>query len=186
MKNQMQNEYQQLCEAIEHQVGRTMQTPLDFNWLSERIFERVHETISPTTLMRLWGYRSGVVPRQATVDILARFLGYADYREFLNKSKETTVSRNDEEAKVESDEGRRKGKCRKPRWWMLGGQFLLWLSACGGCSANAGMRIQRCLQEQRTGPVQYATRSVILTAWMSGHSLVVAGQWRKTERWPIS
>ena len=117
----MQNEYQQLCEAIERQMGRAMQSPLDFKWLSERIFERVHETLSPTTLMRLWGYRTGVVPRQATLDILARFLGYEDYREFLNKSKETTESRNGEEAKVESDEGSRGGKRRKLRWWILGG-----------------------------------------------------------------
>lgn len=116
----MQNEYQQLCEAIERQMGRAMQSPLDFKWLSGRVFERVHETLSPTTLMRLWGYRTGVVPRQATLDILARFLGYEDYREFLNKSKETTESRNDEEAKVESDEGSRGGKRRKLRWWIAG------------------------------------------------------------------
>ena len=131
----MQNEYQQLCEAIERQMGRAMQSPLDFKWLSERIFERVHETLSPTTLMRLWGYRTGVVPRQATLDILARFLGYADYREFLNKSKKTTESRNDEEAKVESDERSRGGKRRKLRWWILGGG-----NFCCGCRRVVAFR----------------------------------------------
>lgn len=113
----MQNEYQQLCEAIERQVERTMQTPLDFKWLSERIFERVHETISPTTLMRLWGYRTGVVPRQATLDIMARFLGYADFREFQDKSKETADSLNDQGINVE---GINEGKRWKKRWWVAG------------------------------------------------------------------
>lgn len=125
----MQNDYQQLCDAIERQVGRTMQTPLDFKWLSERIFERVHETISSTTLMRLWGYRTGVVPRQATLDIMARFLGYADFREFLNKSKETSDSLSEEgkshdveneKAKEKIDEKRCKGKRWKQKLWIAG------------------------------------------------------------------
>jgi len=113
----MQNDYQQLCEAIERQVERTMQTPLDFKWLSERIFERVHETISPTTLMRLWGYRVSVVPRQATLDIMARFLGYTDFREFQNNSMETPGSFNEER---NNDEGRCEGKRWKQRWWIAG------------------------------------------------------------------
>ena len=113
----MQKDYQQLCEAIERQVERTMQTPLDFKWLSERIFERVHETISPTTLMRLWGYRTGVVPRQTTLDIMARFLGYADFREFQYKSKETVNSLNDEGI---NDEGINEGKRWKQKWWVAG------------------------------------------------------------------
>ena len=113
----MQNDYQQLCEAIERQMGRTMQSPLDFKWLSERIFEHVHETISPTTLMRLWGYRAGVVPRQATLDIMARFLGYTDFREFQNNSMETPGSFNEER---NNDEGRCEGKRWKQRWWIAG------------------------------------------------------------------
>lgn len=125
----MQNDYQQLCEAIEQQVGRKIQSPLDFRWLSERIFERVHETISPTTLMRLWGYRTGVVPRQATLDIMARFLGYAGFWEFQNKSKETSDSLTEEEKShdVENEEAEEKieekrceGKRRKPKPWIAG------------------------------------------------------------------
>lgn len=148
----MQNDYQQLCDAIERQVGRTMQTPLDFKWLSERIFERVHETISSTTLMRLWGYRTGVVPRQATLDIMARFLGYADFREFLNKSKETSDSLSEEgkshdveneKAKEKIDEKRCEGKRWKQKLWIAGVIILvvvissLWLfGKCGNTNTD--------------------------------------------------
>ena len=43
-------EYKKLCQEIEREAGRKMQTPLNFKWLSERIFERVHETVSVTTI----------------------------------------------------------------------------------------------------------------------------------------
>lgn len=136
----MQNDYQQLCEAIERQMGRTMQSPLDFKWLSERIFEHVHETISPTTLMRLWGYRAGVVPRQATLDIMARFLGYEDYREFKSKNQETPDSLDDER---KNNEKRCGGKYWKQRWWIAGMIILVavvgtwWLfGKCGNTDTN--------------------------------------------------
>lgn len=75
----MHKEYRKLCKAIECKVGKTLQTPVDFEWLEEKIEARVKEHISASTLMRIWGYRPGVSTRQSTLDILARFLGYADY-----------------------------------------------------------------------------------------------------------
>ena len=80
----MQKYHQQLCEAIEREVGRPIQTPSDFERLSKLIMTRVHESLSTSTLMRLWGYRKGGEPRVTTLDVLARFLGYADYQEFCN------------------------------------------------------------------------------------------------------
>ena len=124
-------EYKKLCEEIEREAGRKMQTPLNFKWLSERIFERVHETVSVTTLMRMWGYRKeGGTPREATLDVLARYLGYADYWEFKNKNEEATEPADsekdmhgagDEEARVESVENKTAEKTRKRRLWILGG-----------------------------------------------------------------
>lgn len=80
----MHKEYRKLCKAIECKVGKTLQTPVDFEWLEEKIEARVKEHISASTLMRIWGYRPGVSTRQSTLDILARFLGYADYVTFCN------------------------------------------------------------------------------------------------------
>lgn len=65
---------------IEGAVGRTMRSHGDFLWLSEKIFNRMRIYVSHTTLKRLWGYiDEGVQPRESTLDVLARFMGYADY-----------------------------------------------------------------------------------------------------------
>lgn len=82
----MQQDYRALCEAVEQKAGKQMLTPLDFEWLEEKIGNKVKEQVSASTLMRLWGYRQGVATRQSTLDILARYLGYADYVMFCQWS----------------------------------------------------------------------------------------------------
>lgn len=69
-----------LRELIETTVDRKMKTPRDFDFLSEQIFDKLHETVSPTTLKRLWGYiQDQSMPRKATLDVLAQFVGYNDW-----------------------------------------------------------------------------------------------------------
>ena len=82
----MQQDYRTLCEAVEQKAGKQMLTPLDFEWLEEKIGNKMKERVSASTLMRLWGYRQGVATRQSTLDILARYLGYADYVMFCQWS----------------------------------------------------------------------------------------------------
>jgi hypothetical protein len=56
---------------------------LDFEKLSERIFEKTGTLLSITTLKRLWGrvkYDSS--PNAATLNVLARFIDFADWRSF--------------------------------------------------------------------------------------------------------
>ncbi len=81
-------EYEKLCREIERQMGWVMKTPADFQLLEERVSARVKDRVSASTLMRLWGYRKGVVTRRSTLDVLARYLGYADYALFLAWTKE--------------------------------------------------------------------------------------------------
>lgn len=52
-----------------------MQHNHDFVSLSQQIFERLHESISDSTLKRLWGYvdPQNVKPRTNTLNILAVF-----------------------------------------------------------------------------------------------------------------
>ena len=76
-------DYEELCRALEKEVRRTLSAPSDFKWLSEQIRERTHENVSASTLMRLWGYMEGVKPRKVTLDILARFLGFMGYDDFM-------------------------------------------------------------------------------------------------------
>jgi hypothetical protein len=80
----MPQEYKKLCNAIEHKIGKPILTPADFEWLEEKIEAKLKERVSASTLMRVWGYRQGVATRQSTLDILARYLGYADYVTFCN------------------------------------------------------------------------------------------------------
>ena len=89
-----------LCSQIEDALGRGMRTPKDFEYLSRRIFARLKVMVSVSTLKRIWGYVGGEVePRRATLDILARFLGYSDFDDFVRRA--GTVER--ESAEVMSD-----------------------------------------------------------------------------------
>ena len=76
-----------LRQAIEAKIGREMRTSGDYTHLSDCIFQDLHQTVSPTTLKRLWGYLSEpVTPRTSTLDILANVSGYENYEDFCLKT----------------------------------------------------------------------------------------------------
>ncbi len=75
-----------LCEAVETAIGRKMQTPKDYNFLADEIFKKLHKSVSPTTLKRLWGYLSEpVIPRVSTLDIIAQFVGVDNWQAFCQQ-----------------------------------------------------------------------------------------------------
>ena len=77
-------EISELKKRIEHQLKRKMKTPNDFIFLSGAVWERTHQTMSPTTLKRLWGYIDGAdETRNSTLEILSQFLGYDNWEDFL-------------------------------------------------------------------------------------------------------
>ena len=77
-------EIHELKRLLEEQIKRKVKTPNDFIFLSGVIWERTHETISPTTLKRLWGYIDGAdETRGSTLNILSKALGFRDWDEFL-------------------------------------------------------------------------------------------------------
>ena len=85
--NEMNNAYEQLRSEIETALKRKMSTPKDFEFLRERIYARLHILVSRTTLMRFWGYvDEGVTPREGTPDILAQFIGYQGWEEYLGNA----------------------------------------------------------------------------------------------------
>ncbi len=70
--------------AVEKSVNRLMRAPSDFEFLAGVIWERIHTTISPTTLKRLWGYIDGPdTTRYSTLDLLSKFIGYENWEVFL-------------------------------------------------------------------------------------------------------
>lgn len=74
-----------LRREIETAVNRRLATPKDFDALREMIFSRLHILVSATTLKRIWGYLDdNVCTRRSTLDILARYVGYADFQAFEN------------------------------------------------------------------------------------------------------
>ena len=77
------SEHKRLREAVEKEANRTMSTPSDFRWLSQFVFERTHQSLSPSTLMRFWGYMASTAPGKVTLNILSRTLGYTGYDEFV-------------------------------------------------------------------------------------------------------
>lgn len=76
-----------LREDTEKKYGRAVHTSTDFESLSVVIERDTGEYISASTLKRLWGYvTSHPLPRIATLDVLARFVGtgsFLDYRQKL-------------------------------------------------------------------------------------------------------
>lgn len=72
-----------LTSDIEKKLGRTMQTPSDFNHLVNVISTQCDEMISAHTLMRVWGYlASNTKPSVTTLSILSRYLGFMDFRNY--------------------------------------------------------------------------------------------------------
>jgi hypothetical protein len=84
-----------LRREIEDSISRKIKTPADFDFLSGVIWERLNTNISTSTLKRLWGYIDGTdTTRYSTITILARFLGYKNWEDFLEyiKQEETIQS----------------------------------------------------------------------------------------------
>lgn len=77
-----------LKKATEETLGKRIQTPKDFEYLSKAIFFRLRTNVSPTTLKRMWGYlKENTQTRESTLNILSRFIGFNDWTEFCDKSK---------------------------------------------------------------------------------------------------
>lgn len=65
----------------------------DFDKLSDRIFEETGVVLSSSTLKRVWGkVRYDSTPNMATLDALARFAGYENWRVFIAMLKDTVAA----------------------------------------------------------------------------------------------
>jgi len=81
--------HQALFDAIDHMLGQKVQTSKDFYKLSISICFRTGQTIGASTLKRLYGYvNEHVEPRQHTLDVLARYVGYTDWAAFCKSVRE--------------------------------------------------------------------------------------------------
>lgn len=96
--NQQKELLERLRQELEAAVQKKIQTPKDFEYLSDCIFQKLHEKISPTTLKRLWGYIPETsTPRVSTLNILAEFLDYQDWDAFCSQEPQTSPTTPQEE-----------------------------------------------------------------------------------------
>jgi hypothetical protein len=96
-----------LRNDIEAEVGRKIRTPKDFDFLSACIADRLHQTISISTLKRVWNYvASDTTPRLSTLDILAQFVGSKDWEDYTTKNTEPAeTTENTEPAETTENTG---------------------------------------------------------------------------------
>lgn len=72
-----------LLRQVEKVYGRRVATTTDFESLSVVIEHEIGELLSASTLKRLWGYVGDRrTPRLDTLDILSRYCGKKDFKEF--------------------------------------------------------------------------------------------------------
>ena len=70
----------EILRRLKDKVGLDMAKSSDFDILSQSIIDSTSENLSVNTLKRLFGFKTDkVVPRVSTMDIIAQYLGYADY-----------------------------------------------------------------------------------------------------------
>ena len=93
-----------LIQLIEQTIGRKVKSPKDFTFLANCIFDKMGETLSPSTLKRVWGYMPGYATiRPSTLDLLARFVGYSDWDGFCATLTPTTPQHPDTPAPQQPD-----------------------------------------------------------------------------------
>ena len=79
-------ELQSLLEAVEKRLGAPVRTTNDFERLSAAMAYALPESLGATTLKRIWGYiPSRTTPRLSTLDLLAEFAGFKDFKDFCKK-----------------------------------------------------------------------------------------------------
>ena len=128
--------YAELRQALEAAVGRKMRSPRDFDFLANAILEKIHQSVSTSTLKRFWGYLPHYASiRLSTLDLLTQFLDYKDWEDFIH-SRESQLHSPDTDADVQTPlpDGDTPSPKARYRWGMvallalvlLGGAVLLW------------------------------------------------------------
>lgn len=87
-------DFERLKQEVETLVGRSVKTPKDFEFLSRQIEGYTNETISVSTLKRMWGYvASPCKPSKYNLNLLSRMVGYPDWASFVGGQEGLSSSR---------------------------------------------------------------------------------------------
>lgn len=91
MKEEKEDINNTLRKRVETVAGCKMNSPRDFSFLSMRILDKTKRHVSASTLKRFWGYlgeKQKTNPFLFTLDTLAQYTGYADYKSFEESHKQ--------------------------------------------------------------------------------------------------
>lgn len=76
----IERRFERLKSEVETLVGRKIASPKDFAFLMRQIHGYTQETISVSTLKRMWGYvNSNTKHSKFNLDLLSRMVGYAGW-----------------------------------------------------------------------------------------------------------
>ncbi len=80
-----------LKTAVEEKIGRKLDSPANFNYLSDLIQSTLMDYVSVSTLKRIWGYVSySSSPTKSVLSILSRFVGYPHWDAFCDQTSTDT------------------------------------------------------------------------------------------------
>lgn len=72
-----------LCRSVERKFQMEMTSPRDFTLLARSIVRETGDSLSSTTLKRIWGYfPDGTRPLHSSLSILARYVGFSSWAQF--------------------------------------------------------------------------------------------------------
>ena len=84
---QEQEYIERMKEAIKNKLKHSLDSPTDFEYLALQVKAVTAEDISSTTLKRFFGYiPSQSNTRRSSLSILARYLGYAGWSDYIQNS----------------------------------------------------------------------------------------------------
>lgn len=85
-------EIQELLRLVERKYGKSLNTTTDFEEFSVLLARDRRESVSASTLKRLWGYVSDTRnPRIATLDVLSSYIGHSSFKEFVEWLKKSPI-----------------------------------------------------------------------------------------------
>ena len=77
-----------LMSLVEKKFRKSVKTSTDFYSLAQEIESETSESVSVSTLKRMWGYVNMTpTPRQTTLDVLSKYIGKKDYKTFCEDLK---------------------------------------------------------------------------------------------------
>ncbi len=90
---QEQEQIDSLLEAVERVIGRKIEHPKDFDYLSGQVKGYTGEKISISTLKRIWGYvvSDGGISIYS-LNLLSRLVGYDSWSAFIQRTDEDAES----------------------------------------------------------------------------------------------